>query len=182
MRAARSSSSAGQSGCTSKASRKSATRSRISAVAHLGPQRRQFVHLDDLDVAAEAGALLREVGVDVEHAAVVVAHDAEAVVLHHVADAGGVDPGRDLVPARGVVVQHAGDLVERDSARRLKTLAISGTGQAGQWASHSPVIARPVAQAVERRRSRWRARAERLRMMTGTLARRTTGSTVEDRA
>ena len=33
---------------------------------------------------------------------------------------------------------------------RLKTLAISGTGQAAQWASHSPVILRAVAQLVER--------------------------------
>ncbi len=81
---------------------------------HLRPKRRQLVHLDDLDVAAEARALLREVGVDVEHAAVVVAHDAEAVVLHHVADPGRVDPARDLVPRQGIVVQHPRDLVEGD--------------------------------------------------------------------
>ena len=66
---------------------------------HLAAQRGQFIHLDDLDVAAEAGALLGEVGVDVEHAAVIVAHHAQAVVFHDVGDARGLDPLVDLVPA-----------------------------------------------------------------------------------
>ena len=66
-------------------------------------------------MAAEVRALLREVGIDVEHAAVVVAHHAEAVVLHRVGDAGGGDPVGHFVPARGIVAQHAGHLVERDA-------------------------------------------------------------------
>ena len=67
---------------------------------------------------AESGALLSQVGVDIEHAAVVMAHDAQAVVLHHGGDAGrGIDPLSDFVPADGVVVEHAGDLVERNAAR-----------------------------------------------------------------
>ena len=61
--------------------------------------------------------MLREVGIDVEHAAVVVAHHAEAVVLHDVRHARRLDPRVHLAPARRVVVQHAGDLVEAGCRR-----------------------------------------------------------------
>ena len=52
-------------------------------------------------MAAEDGALQREVGIDVEHAAVVVPHQSQAVVLHDVRDASGVDPGVDFIPGIG---------------------------------------------------------------------------------
>ena len=94
-------------------------------------QRRQLVHLQDLDVAAEAGALLGEVRVDVEHAAVVVPHHAEAVVLHHVGDAGGVDPVGDLVPGSSGSSSSMPVIWWNEMPARRNTFAISGTGQAG---------------------------------------------------
>jgi len=84
-------------------------------VADLGAQRGQFVHLDNFDMAAEEGALLGEIGIDVEHPAVVVAHDAHAVVFHRVCHARGLDPLGHLAPARRIVLQHARDLVKRDA-------------------------------------------------------------------
>ena len=51
-------------------------------VAHLAAQRGEFIDFDDFDVPAEGGALQRGVGIDVEHAAVIVPHQAEAVVRH----------------------------------------------------------------------------------------------------
>ena len=65
---------------------------------------------------------------------------------------------------------------------RLNTLAISGTGQAA--AMRQPLAGHrgAVAHVVERRRNRSPASGARFRMITGTFARRTTGSTVEDSA
>ena len=80
--------------------------------AHVSPQGGQLVDLEHLDVAAEGGAVLGQVGVDVEHPPVVVTHQPEPVVEHHVGHARGVDPGVDLGPAVGIVLQHPGDLVE----------------------------------------------------------------------
>jgi hypothetical protein len=50
--------------------------------AHLAAQRGEFIDLQQFDVRAEGGALQGDVGVDVEHAAVVVAHEAQPVVGH----------------------------------------------------------------------------------------------------
>ena len=40
------------------------------------------------------------------------AHQAEAVVGHDVGHAGGFDPRIHFIPARRIVVQHPGDLME----------------------------------------------------------------------
>ncbi len=59
----------------------------------------------NLDVSTERGALARQIGIDVEHAAVIVAHHAQPVVLH---DAGGMRRGGpfiDLLPRRIVGLQ-----------------------------------------------------------------------------
>ena len=82
----------------------------------VAPQCGELIYFDDFDMSAEGGALQGEVGVDVEHAAVIVAHDAEAVVLHRMGDLGGSEPLLDFVPRRGVVFQHAGNLEEGDIA------------------------------------------------------------------
>ena len=83
---------------------------------HLPAQRGQFVHFDVLDMAAEGGAMLGDVGVNIQHSAVVMPHQAQAVVGHDMGDAGGLDPGVHFVPAGRIIVQHAGDLVEGDAA------------------------------------------------------------------
>ena len=119
----------------------------------------QLVDLDDLDVPAEVGAVLREVRVDVEHAAVIMPHHAEPVVLEHVGHPRGLDPPADLVPAGGIVVEHPGHLVKRDprpveDAGDLR----HGTGGAvGQPLAGHPG---PVAQAIERRVIDGRARLQ----------------------
>ena len=45
-------------------------------------QRRKLVYLDDLDMRSKDLGLQRQIGVDVEHAAVIVAHHTQAVVFH----------------------------------------------------------------------------------------------------
>ena len=97
----------------------------------------------------ERGALQGDVGVDVEHAAVVVAHEAKAVLRHPGGDARGLDPGVDLAPAHRIVVEHAGDLVEAHAG------ALEDVGDLGHRAGgavRQPLARHPraVAQAVER--------------------------------
>ena len=58
----------------------------------------------------------REVGVNVEHAAVVVAHHAQTVVLHGVRHPRRVEPFADFAPRGIVILNHAGDLEERNLA------------------------------------------------------------------
>ena len=82
-------------------------------------------------MAAEGDGDLRDVGVDVEHAAVVVAHEAEAVVRSSVSDVGGGDPVVDLV-SRSRSSSSMPVTWWKGMPARLKTLAISGTGQAEQ--------------------------------------------------
>jgi hypothetical protein len=66
-------------------------------------------------MAAERGALPRRVGINIQHPAVVMPHQAEAVVEHHVRHARGFDPRVHLVPANRVIMQHPGDLMENQS-------------------------------------------------------------------
>ena len=126
-----------------------ATRSAISRVRDSLAERGELVDLQDLDVAAERGAVLGEVGVDVEHAAVVVAHHAQAIVLHHVGDAGGGDPIGDFVPTTRVVAEHAGDLVERD-AGPVEDVGDLRHGAGGAIRQPLARHLRPVAESVER--------------------------------
>ena len=77
-------------------------------------QRAELVDFKHLDVAAKGDGDLRNVGGDVEHAAVVVAEEAEVAIAQCRADLGGSQPFVDLGPGRGIV-EVAGDLMEWDA-------------------------------------------------------------------
>jgi hypothetical protein len=100
------------------------------------------------DVRAKRGALQRRIGLDIEHAAVRVAHQAEPVAVHTGGDAGGIDPRVDLSPADGIVVEHAGDLVKAYAGafENIRDLRNRTGGTMGE-----PVAGHlcPVAEAVE---------------------------------
>ena len=102
--------------------------------------RDQVVDLEHLDVRARLRLDLREVGVHVEHPGVGVAEEAEAR-----AGAGCARPPAASTqlarsrPRRVAVEQRAGD--GRYGIRaRVNAPASSGTQQAEQLASHSPVV------------------------------------------
>ncbi len=69
----------------------------------------KFVDFDLFDVTAEGGALLCEIRVDIEHAAVVVAHDSEAVGFEDTGYFSGFDPALDFFPRDGIVLKNASD-------------------------------------------------------------------------
>ena len=79
---------------------------------HFAAQRGEFIHLHDFQVTAKCGALQRRVGVNVQHPAIVMAHQTKTIVKHHMRHTRGFDPRIHFVPANRVVVQHPGDLVE----------------------------------------------------------------------
>ena len=81
-------------------------------------QCRELIDFDHFHVAAEGRALLREIGVDVEHAAVVVTHQAEAVVLHDIDSVRSLDPFIHFSPGEGVIVEGSGDLMEWNARSR----------------------------------------------------------------
>src|SRR5260370_37995334 len=91
----------------------------------------------------------------VEQAAVIMAHDSQAIVFHRVSDAARFDPCRDLIPRKRVVVEHAGDLQKRDMAttkytcdfRHRTSLAISQP-----FAGHFGSVAHLIAGLVVNRR------------------------------
>ena len=56
--------------------------------------------------------MLGEVGGHIQHAAVTMAHQAEAVVGHDSGHPGGFNPGIHFIPANRIVVQDTGDLME----------------------------------------------------------------------
>ena len=80
--------------------------------------RHQIVDLEDLDVRADLRLDLREVGVHVEHAGVVVAEEAEARAPHAVRRGGGLDPAAQAIPGRIAREQRARDGVVRDACAR----------------------------------------------------------------
>ena len=84
------------------------------AVGDFAAEGGEFVHLDDFHMAAEVSALLGKIGVDVEHAGVVMAHDAKAIVFHDVRDFRGTNPVGNFIPRNRIILQHAGYLVEGD--------------------------------------------------------------------
>ena len=86
-------------------------------IAYPFSQRAQFVHFEMLDVAAERDRDLRDVRLDVEHPAVIVAQQPHAVVGQRFLDARGRDPLVDLGPDR-FVSQYAGHLVKCDARAR----------------------------------------------------------------
>ena len=98
----------------------------------------------------------------------------------HVGHAGGVDPRVDLVPADGIVVEHAGDLMEGD-ARATEDVRDLGhrTGAAVRqpFAGHRRAVAHPVERLVVDRGRRLQVEHDDRHPRP-----RTTGSTVEDSA
>jgi hypothetical protein len=128
VRAARRSSSSGQSACTSKEVRNSATL-RFTSESFTSRRIAASSSLDHFDVSPEVGTLLGEVRVDVEHTAVVIAHDAKTVVLHRMGYASSFDPFTNLDPGDWVIFQHARDLEEGD------TTAIENVRNLRHWAS-----------------------------------------------
>ena len=72
----------------------------------------EFLHFHDLQVTAERRTLESRVGIYIQHPAVVMAHQTQAIVKHCVRHARGFDPRVYFIPAHRIVVQHAGDLVE----------------------------------------------------------------------
>ena len=78
----------------------------------------QVVELEDLHVAAEIGRHESEVGGDIQHARVQVAHQAVPAVTQCGADAGRLDPAADLHPGP-IVLQVARHRAERDSAGKI---------------------------------------------------------------
>ena len=87
----------------------------------------EVVELEHLHVTAEVHRHERQVGGDVEHAGVEVAHDAVPCVLESSPDAGRLDPPGDLVPGP-VLLEIAGDRAERNPCPH------EGVGDLGQRA------------------------------------------------
>src|SRR6185437_9079594 len=98
-------------------------------------------------MAAERGALLCQVGVDIEHAAVILAHQAETVVLHYVHDASGFQPLIDFIPCRITLCKRACDLKEGDMrspeyARDFRNRTGLAPGQ--PFAGHAAPVLHPI--------------------------------------
>src|SRR5215470_2843984 len=83
-------------------------------LADLRSQSAQFIDLEHFNVDAEPSAQLRQVCRDVEHTAVVVAHQPKAATRKRMHDLGGTHPLLDFAPAIRIVLQHACHLVKRD--------------------------------------------------------------------
>ena len=95
---------------------------------------------------AEHGRLLGQVAVDVEHSAVVVSEDADAVCTHARRHARRIDPVGDLLPsflvlqvARDQVIRNAGAVEHASDFRGRTTLAMLQP-----HARHHPPVAEPV--------------------------------------
>ena len=98
-------------------------------------------------MATEAGELAGEVGVDVQHAIIVMAEESHAVVGHGVRDAGGFDPFVEFGPDGIVVQERAGDLVKIDAGalEGVRDLGNRAGGAPGEpVASHFRAIAKVV--------------------------------------
>ena len=78
------------------------------------------------------------------------AHHAQSIMLHHVGHTRGFDPLGNLVPADGVVVEHAGYLVKGDS-RPIEDAGDLGHGTGGTVGQPLAGHLGPVAHAIELR-------------------------------
>ena len=87
---------------------------------------------------AEDGGLLRQVAIDIEHSAVIMAEHAHTVGAHGGGNARGVDPLADFVP-RGRFSQVAGDQMIGD-AGAVEHAGDLGRGAAWQCSSQMPVM------------------------------------------
>src|ERR1043165_9685491 len=82
---------------------------------HFRAERRELLDLDDLDMTTESCTLKSQIGINAEHAAVVVAHQTEAIMFHHVRHTSSLDPLLNLLPGHGIVLKSASDLKEGNS-------------------------------------------------------------------
>ena len=82
---------------------------------HLAANGREFLDLENLHVTAKAGELRGEVGVNVEHAIVIMTEEPETVLKHRVSHSCGLDPFVELGPNGIMLLQGAGDLMEIDA-------------------------------------------------------------------
>ena len=100
-------------------------------VTHLALQRYQLLHFKNLNMPAEAGALRRKIGINVEHAAVVVTQNSQPVVFHDGSDSSSLDPLVDLPPDFCVALEHPTQLKEGNAA------ALKHIRDFGSWASRA---------------------------------------------
>ena len=78
--------------------------------------RRNDVDLNDFDVGPEGRGLKSQVGIDIQHPAVIVAHHSHTVMFHLVRDLRGDKPFLDFIPCRIDDVEHPGNLMKRYGA------------------------------------------------------------------
>ena len=67
-------------------------------------------------MSPEVGTLLGEIGVDIEHATVIVSHYTESIMLHHMSDPSRLDPTANFVIGNRIVIERACNLEKRNSA------------------------------------------------------------------
>ena len=128
----------------------SATRRAISASLDLGAKRAQLIHFQQLHVRAEGDRDQRHIGHDVEHAAVVVAHQPQPRRCQRSTHARRGQPLLDLAPGCGLV-QHAGHLVKRNARARedIRDLRHRARRAEGEpLAGHGGAIVQPVESLV----------------------------------
>ena len=120
------------------------------ALRHRAAQFVQFAHLQDFGMGAEDGALQPEVGVDVDHAAVVVAQQSHAVAAHAAGDLRRVDPPVDLGPGLRVVEVARHHVVFGAGAVEYRTEFGQRTGLAvgKPLARHHPAVGHAVEAGV----------------------------------
>ncbi len=119
-------------------------------VRHLARERTQFVHFDNLNMRAKDDGNQREVGHDVQHAAVVVAHQPQPRRGQSSPHPRCRQPLLDLPPGRGLV-EHARHLMKRNACPleyvgNLRHRAGRAVGQ--PLAGHRGAILQPVERRV----------------------------------
>lgn len=101
--------------------------------------------------------MLGEVRINIQHAAVIMAHQTEAVMGHDLGHAGGLEPRLHLGPTGRIVAQQAGNLVEGDPATMedggdFRHRAGPAMGQ--PFAGHGGAVGHPVESRVVNCRGR----------------------------
>ena len=109
----------------------------------------QFINLQNLHMSAEGRALQGEIGVDIQHATVVMTHDAEPIVKHAGDHLRGGDPVIHFVPAIGVVLEGAGNRV-KGNAGPSEDVRNFWNGTGATKGQPFPGHAQPITQPIER--------------------------------
>src|SRR5208337_3429606 len=106
-----------------------------------------LIHFHDFDMPAKPRALFRQVGVDVEHTAIVVTHHAKTVVLHYARHLRRFDPFIHLAPTLRVLAEHPCDLMERytGSIKNIGDLRHRASRTKGKpLARHGRTVSHPI--------------------------------------